>query len=78
MTSAPLPDQSGMPGLNRVTLVLCDLCLSGAGGQCHVPGCALWMNRAPDISLRGAVDAAAVEIREPTRDELADVPEVHP
>ena len=40
------------PRLNRVTMILCDLCLDGAGGECHVPGCALWLNRAPDISLR--------------------------
>lgn len=38
-------------GLTTVELRLCDLCLSGAGGECHSPGCALWMNRAPDIPL---------------------------
>jgi hypothetical protein len=38
--------------LNIVTLTLCDLCLDGAGGECHVPGCALWMSQAPDIPIR--------------------------
>lgn len=37
--------------LVRVTLVVCTECLRGACGQCHVPGCALWMVRAPDIPL---------------------------
>lgn len=31
---------------------LCDLCVSGAGGECHSPGCAMWINRAPDLPLR--------------------------
>lgn len=35
-----------------VQLWLCDLCLDGVGGQCHVPGCALWLNTAPDLPLR--------------------------
>ena len=35
-----------------VQLWLCDLCLDGEGGQCHTPGCALWINRAPDLPLR--------------------------
>ncbi len=37
--------------LHRVTLTLCSLCLLGEGGECHTPGCALWINRAPDIPL---------------------------
>lgn len=40
--------------VRRVTLWLCDLCLDGAGGQCHTPGCALWINRAPDLPLRNS------------------------
>jgi hypothetical protein len=32
-------------------VLLCTLCRSGAGGQCHTPGCALWMNRAPDVPV---------------------------
>ena len=50
------------PGLNRVTLILCDLCLNGAGGECHVPGCAFWLNRAPDLSLRVRDDVEIVEL----------------
>jgi hypothetical protein len=59
--TAPTPEQA--PGIEVthdpeipvrfVQLWLCDLCLDGEGGQCHTPGCALWINRAPDISLRG-------------------------
>jgi hypothetical protein len=30
---------------------MCDLCLAGAGGECHVPGCAFWLNRAPDLPI---------------------------
>lgn len=37
--------------VHRVVLDLCDLCLGGAGGECHTPGCALWMNRAPDMPV---------------------------
>jgi hypothetical protein len=32
-----------------VRLYLCDICTGGGGGECHVPGCALYANRAPDI-----------------------------
>lgn len=31
---------------------LCDLCLDGAGGECHTPGCIMWLNRAPDLAIR--------------------------
>jgi hypothetical protein len=47
-------DGAGLsPGvsLHTVTLALCSLCLLGEGGECHTPGCSLWMNRAPDIPL---------------------------
>lgn len=37
--------------LRKVTLTLCEPCIQGAGGECHTPGCALWMNRAPDIPI---------------------------
>lgn len=43
------------PELERVTIVLCSLCLDGRGGECHTPGCALWINRAPDLELRSKV-----------------------
>lgn len=39
------------PALCRVRLVLCADCLAGVGGECHTPGCALWMKRAPNISF---------------------------
>ena len=37
--------------LTTVVLALCDQCLDGIGGECHTPGCALWMNRSPDVSI---------------------------
>jgi hypothetical protein len=37
--------------LHKVTLTLCSLCLAGEGGQCHTPGCDLWMHAAPDIPV---------------------------
>lgn len=30
--------------LHRVEFWICDLCLSGAEGECHVPGCAFWFH----------------------------------
>jgi hypothetical protein len=33
------------PTMLRVTV--CELCVQGAGGICHVPGCAFWMRLAP-------------------------------
>jgi hypothetical protein len=40
------------PTVHRVVVWICDLCLDGAGGECHVPGCALFLNRAPDCTIR--------------------------
>ncbi len=37
--------------LNRIEITLCSLCLEGAGGECHVPGCALFLNRAPELAI---------------------------
>lgn len=34
--------------LRTITLTVCNLCLAGVGGECHVPGCAFWMCPAPD------------------------------
>ncbi len=34
-----------------MVLRVCESCREGAGGECHEPGCAFWMNRAPDIPL---------------------------
>lgn len=47
------------PQVQLVTLPICSLCLDGAGGECHVPGCALWMKRAPDVSIRDHVEPPA-------------------
>lgn len=37
--------------VQTVQIRLCDDCLSGIGGECHTPGCALWLNRAPDLRI---------------------------
>lgn len=37
--------------LHKVTLILCSLCLNGEGGECHTPGCSLWLHRAPDTAI---------------------------
>jgi hypothetical protein len=33
--------------VRRIELWVCDLCLAGEGGECHVPGCAFWCHDAP-------------------------------
>ena len=35
----------------EVKVRVCALCLNGAGGECHVPGCAFWMNAAPNADV---------------------------
>lgn len=40
------------PTVHRVVMWLCELCLDGKGGECHVGGCALFLCRAPDLSRR--------------------------
>lgn len=34
------------------TVPICSACLDGEGGECHTPGCILWINRAPDLAIR--------------------------
>ncbi len=34
------------PRIVRVEIAICELCLSGVGGECHSPGCWFWMNDA--------------------------------
>lgn len=59
-----IAEQPGTVSLHRVTLTLCSLCLSGAGGECHTPGCDLWMHAAPDTRVYVDHDPALAE--EPT------------
>lgn len=40
------------PELERVTAMICNLCLDGKGGECHTPGCVFWMADAPTHVLR--------------------------
>jgi hypothetical protein len=49
VTAARLGPQEDV--LVQVTLTLCEQCLNGDSGQCHTAGCALWLNRAPDLPL---------------------------
>jgi hypothetical protein len=58
---APAPQEKGAeePGESEAKFALvkfyriwlCELCVAGKGGECHSPGCALFLNRAPDIPV---------------------------
>jgi hypothetical protein len=63
VTASPAAGAAVEVALNRVELVICDLCLDGTGGVCNVPGCAFCRKTAPDISLRGEVVACPVATR---------------
>lgn len=57
MTAAAAPGSGNDAGqaeipVHLVQMWLCALCLDGEGGECQTPGCALWINRAPDLPLR--------------------------
>lgn len=41
-------------------LTVCSLCLNGAGGECHMPGCVFWMCPAPDEEQGGKLMFAAL------------------
>lgn len=54
--ASPPGDSGRRREAERLTLVLlhlCEPCRTGEGGECHTPGCALWMNRAPDVPVDG-------------------------
>ena len=34
------------PAVKTYRIRLCDLCIAGTGGECHVPGCALFLKAA--------------------------------
>lgn len=46
------------------SFTICAACLDGEGGECHTPGCIMWLNRAPDLSIRDnfAMHGCAVEL----------------
>jgi hypothetical protein len=47
------PDVRAEIVLNIVDhIYICDACIDGKGGECHTPGCILWIKSAPDISIR--------------------------
>jgi len=37
--------------VRRYAIDLCDACMRAEGSECHTPGCALWLNRVPDLPL---------------------------
>lgn len=39
--------------VSLVQLPMCGPCLNGAGGECHTPGCAMWMMPAPSSPVLG-------------------------
>jgi hypothetical protein len=49
------------PAVYEISLWLCVHCIAGAGGECHSPGCALHLNRAPDLPI--TVDSTSALIR---------------
>lgn len=55
-----IPLEPDVEVLVRVSLVLCSSCLAGVGGECHTPGCALWMNRAPDVPIIDKCESSVV------------------
>jgi hypothetical protein len=55
-----MAERKNEPQVLLVEIRLCELCLSGAGGECHVPGCALFLRSAPDLRLDPATDYATV------------------
>ena len=54
------------PRLLNVEVQICELCFGGAGGECHSPGCALFLNRAPDIPWVSAFAHRVWEVGEPS------------
>jgi hypothetical protein len=48
--SGPDPE----PTLHAVTCTVCSLCLEGAGGECHTPGCVFIYHDGPAPKTRGA------------------------
>jgi hypothetical protein len=49
------------PEVTLVEIRLCSLCLNGEGGECHVPGCAIFLRSAPDLPLESGLDYATVQ-----------------
>lgn len=51
------------------TFTVCTLCLDGAGGRCHTPGCLFWITSGPDIPIRDKLDVIfGCRINEPGLD----------
>ena len=48
------PDARTQALLSKVTAWVCHLCLDGAGGECHTPGCLFWCHDGPAPADRGA------------------------
>jgi len=39
------------PRVHLVKIRLCELCLQGAGEECHTPACALWLHNSPGMPI---------------------------
>lgn len=37
--------------LKHIKIILCEACLNGSGGECHTPGCAMFLHDAPDLPI---------------------------
>ncbi len=57
VTTAP-----GEVPLYRLTLLLCEYCVTGAGGMCSSPGCALWIHSAPDVPITTDADGSLIRL----------------
>lgn len=54
------PDE---PAVKLYAIYLCDPCVKGVGGECHTPGCSMFLNRAPDLPLRPPMTVPIQEFR---------------
>lgn len=49
-------DKTATPidGDDLLDVKVCARCCAGLGGQCHTPGCALWMHNVQDLPIMAA------------------------
>lgn len=50
-----LQQEELIDSLSPVVLMVCEPCRKGAGGECHTPGCAFWMEAAPEFKIAGTL-----------------------
>lgn len=63
--------------LHHIEAAVCELCITGAGGECHVPGCSFWMHDALTGDalawVRGRRDLAVLLADDDTRPTAAEL-----